>query len=144
MSNKYWLDLQNSLVWAPLALPTLKLVQPKLRSGAVVIVDNTVSGADRYKELLEYLRAPESGFSNLTLPYNNGLDFCIYRPKWVVVIQVKDRLFCFPYSESFSVNISYAIQWCWSVRDLTYILWLLDVAQLREDCLMHRLQSWRT
>lgn len=71
----------HDIVWAPLALPTLKIVQPKLKSGAVVIVDNTISGEERYKELLQHLRDPESGFSNLTVPYHNGLDVCVYHPK---------------------------------------------------------------
>lgn len=68
-------------VWAPLALPTLKIVQPKLKSGAVVIVDNTISGEERYKDLLQHLRDTESGFSNLTVPYHNGLDVSVYHPK---------------------------------------------------------------
>lgn len=71
----------HDVVWAPLALPTLKIVQPKLRSGAVVIIDNTISGEERYKDLLQHLRDPESGFSNLTVPYHNGLDVSVYHPK---------------------------------------------------------------
>jgi predicted O-methyltransferase YrrM len=59
----------------------LKLVQPKLRPGAVVIVDNTISGEEQYKDLLQHLRDPESGFSNLTVPYHNGLDVSVYHPK---------------------------------------------------------------
>ncbi|KAI9825136.1 MAG: hypothetical protein M1819_000594 [Sarea resinae] len=71
------IDLLLIDIWAPLTLPILKLVKPKLRSGAVVIIDNTVSSADRYTELLAYLRAPGSGFANLTVPYSKGLDFII-------------------------------------------------------------------
>ncbi|KAH8757198.1 S-adenosyl-L-methionine-dependent methyltransferase [Diaporthe sp. PMI_573] len=74
-------DLLLLDIWAPLALPALKIVQPKLRSGAVVIVDNTISGEERYKDLLQHLRDPESGFSNLTVPYHNGLDVSVYHPK---------------------------------------------------------------
>ncbi|POS70303.1 O-methyltransferase [Diaporthe helianthi] len=78
------IDLLLLDIWAPLALPTLKLVQPKLRLGAVVIVDNTISGEERYKDLLQHLRDPESGFSNLTVPYHNGLDVSVYHPKKTV------------------------------------------------------------
>ncbi|KAI9760960.1 MAG: hypothetical protein M4579_001336 [Chaenotheca gracillima] len=67
-------DLLLLDIWTPLALPTLKLVQPKMRAGAVVIIDNTISSAAGYKELLKYLRDPESGFKNLTLPFSNGLE----------------------------------------------------------------------
>ncbi len=49
-----------------MALPTLKVVQTKLRHGAVVITDNTVKAARQYGELLAYLRHPDSGFVNST------------------------------------------------------------------------------
>jgi predicted O-methyltransferase YrrM len=63
-----------------MALPALKLVQPKLRHGAVVFVDNTIGSAARYKELLEYMRAPDSGFANLTVPYDKGFEMSVYLP----------------------------------------------------------------
>ncbi|KAJ7154621.1 S-adenosyl-L-methionine-dependent methyltransferase [Mycena filopes] len=68
-------------IWTPLALPTLKLVQPKMKRGAVVLADNTLAGAEGYKELLEYLRAPNSGFTNLTLPYDGGFEMSVYSPQ---------------------------------------------------------------
>ena len=52
-----------------------------LRYGAVILTDNTISGAEGYKELLEYLQAPENGFRNLTLPYSNGFEMSVYLPK---------------------------------------------------------------
>lgn len=64
----------------PLALPTLKLVLPRMRPGAVIIIDNTVSAAHMYEELLNFLRAPGSPFTNLTLPYSNGLEMSVYLP----------------------------------------------------------------
>ncbi|PYH41578.1 O-methyltransferase [Aspergillus saccharolyticus JOP 1030-1] len=67
-------------IWGPLLLPVLKLVQPALRPGAVIITDNTISAAEHCKELLDYMRAPESGFRSLTLPFNNGLELSVYQP----------------------------------------------------------------
>ncbi|KAG6862716.1 hypothetical protein C0991_010554, partial [Blastosporella zonata] len=67
-------DLLLLDIWTPMALPTLKLIQPRMRYGAVVIADNTLQHAENYKELLDHLRAPGSGFTNLTLPYRNGLE----------------------------------------------------------------------
>ena len=67
-------------VWAPMTLPALKLVQPKLRHGAVVLVDNSIASAERYKDLLTHLRAPGSGFINMTLPFNKGLEMSVYLP----------------------------------------------------------------
>lgn len=64
-----------------MALPTLKVVQPKFRYGAVVVTDNTIGAADRYEELLAYIRDPESGFMNATLPFNKGLEVSVYLPK---------------------------------------------------------------
>lgn len=69
------------LVWSALALPTLKTVQPRLRHGAVVLTDNTISGAEGYKDLLAYMRAPESGFQNQTLPFTNGFEMSVYLPQ---------------------------------------------------------------
>lgn len=68
------------LVWSALALPTLKIVQPKLRYGAVVLTDNTISGAEGYADLLSYLRAPENGSRNMTLPFTNGFEMSVYLP----------------------------------------------------------------
>lgn len=63
-----------------MTLPALELVQPHLRYGAVVIVDNSIASAERYKDLLAHLRAKDSGFINLTLPYNKGLEVSVYVP----------------------------------------------------------------
>jgi len=67
-------------IWTPLALPTLKLVQPRMRPGAVVITDNTISVAHLYKDFLEYVRAPNSPFINITLPFPSGLEMSVFRP----------------------------------------------------------------
>ncbi|KAF3925959.1 hypothetical protein ABW20_dc0106643 [Dactylellina cionopaga] len=74
-------DLLLLDIWTPMALPTLKLVQSKLRSGAVIITDNTIGSAMGYKELLDYMRVPDSGFTNLTLPYHKGLEMSVYSPQ---------------------------------------------------------------
>jgi predicted O-methyltransferase YrrM len=68
-------------VWSALALPTLKIVQPHLRPGAVVLTDNTISGAEGYRDLLSYLRDPQNGFRNMTLPFTNGFEMSVYLPQ---------------------------------------------------------------
>ncbi|KAF2135671.1 uncharacterized protein K452DRAFT_238932 [Aplosporella prunicola CBS 121167] len=73
-------DLLLLDIWSPLALPTLKLVQPNMKPGAVVVTDNTVVSAEGYKELLEYLYTPNSPFTNVTLPYTGGLMMSVYYP----------------------------------------------------------------
>ncbi|CEO60346.1 putative O-methyltransferase [Penicillium brasilianum] len=66
-------------IWTPLALPALKLVQPYLRPGAVIIADNTVKAASKYEELFAYVDAPGSSFRRVTLPYEGGLDMIVYQ-----------------------------------------------------------------
>ncbi|OAL47387.1 S-adenosyl-L-methionine-dependent methyltransferase [Pyrenochaeta sp. DS3sAY3a] len=73
-------DLLLLDIWSALALPTLKTILPKLRRGAVVLTDNTISGAEGYRDLLTFLRNPENGFQNTTLPYTNGFEMSVYLP----------------------------------------------------------------
>ncbi|KAJ9202245.1 hypothetical protein DTO164E3_3174 [Paecilomyces variotii] len=75
------IDLLLLDIWSALALPTLKTVLPHLRHGAVVLTDNTISGSEGYADLLGYLRTPENGFQNLTLPFTNGFEMSVYLPK---------------------------------------------------------------
>ncbi|KAK5053683.1 hypothetical protein LTR84_001644 [Exophiala bonariae] len=74
-------DLLLLDIWSALALPTLKLVQPHLRYGAVVLTDNTISGAEGYADLLAYFQDPENGFHNMTLPFSNGFEMSVYLPR---------------------------------------------------------------
>ncbi|KAL3477653.1 S-adenosyl-L-methionine-dependent methyltransferase [Aspergillus californicus] len=67
-------------IWTPLALPTLKLVQPSLRSGAVIIADNTTAAYEDYTALREYVEDPQNGFRRMLLPFKGGLDMIIYEP----------------------------------------------------------------
>lgn len=64
-----------------MAFPTLKVVQPKLRHGAIVVVDNTTRAASWYKELLNHMRHPDSGFVNSMLPFHWGLEVSVYLPQ---------------------------------------------------------------
>ncbi|PPJ58374.1 hypothetical protein CBER1_10781 [Cercospora berteroae] len=75
------IDLLLLDIWSALYLPTLKTVLQSLRHGAVILTDNTISGADGYKDLLAYLRDAENGFQNMTLPFTNGFEMSVYLPK---------------------------------------------------------------
>ncbi|KAJ5966333.1 hypothetical protein N7481_013047 [Penicillium waksmanii] len=75
------IDLLLLDIWSALSLPTLKTVLPRLRPGAVILTDNTISGAKGYADLLAYLRAPGNGFQNMTLPFTNGFEMSVYRPQ---------------------------------------------------------------
>lgn len=75
---KEGIDLLLLDIWAPMAFPTLKLVEPHLRPGATILIDNLKGAASRYKELIEYLHDPQNGYTNMVLPFSRGLGMSIY------------------------------------------------------------------
>ncbi|KAF3762658.1 S-adenosyl-L-methionine-dependent methyltransferase [Cryphonectria parasitica EP155] len=64
-------------IWTPLALPTLKLVQPRLKKGAMIIADNVEAAKAGYRDLLEYVSNPENGFRTMNLPFSGGLQLIV-------------------------------------------------------------------
>jgi predicted O-methyltransferase YrrM len=54
--------------WKELYLPVLKLVEPRLRAGALVVADNMSLGATVLKPFLDYLNAEGSGYVPVELP----------------------------------------------------------------------------
>lgn len=71
--------MTDTTVWAPMAFPTLKLVEPNFRPGSVIILDNSIKSAKRYQELLEYIRGNKA-YQSLCVPYYAGLEFITYNP----------------------------------------------------------------
>ncbi|KAG5953576.1 hypothetical protein E4U53_004675 [Claviceps sorghi] len=71
-------DLLLLDIWTPLALPTLKIIQPRLRNGAIVLADNTVMAKPMYEEFLAYVNNPQNGFKMTTLPYSGGFLMAVY------------------------------------------------------------------
>ncbi|OWZ67881.1 hypothetical protein AYX14_05590 [Cryptococcus neoformans] len=65
-------------IWAPMAFPTLKVVESHLRPGATILIDNLNGAASRYKELIEYLHDPQNGYTNMVLPFSRGLGMSVY------------------------------------------------------------------
>ncbi|KAK8209479.1 S-adenosyl-L-methionine-dependent methyltransferase [Phyllosticta capitalensis] len=65
-------------IWTPLALPTLKLVHPRLKVGAMVVIDNVASCIEGYGDLLAFLETPSNGFRATTAPYSGGLHVAVY------------------------------------------------------------------
>ena len=74
-----WVFADDFLVWTPLALPALKLVEPYFRPGAMILADNTIKAAGGYDELFQYVDAPDSRFRRITMPYAGGLDMIVYQ-----------------------------------------------------------------
>lgn len=63
-----------------MALPVLKTLEPNLKSGCVIVVDNTVRSAKGYRDYFEYINGNGSSYTTLTLPYKDGLEMTVYRP----------------------------------------------------------------
>lgn len=64
-------------IWAPMALPVLKLLEPRIRKGGVVFVDNCTSGKDRYKELDDHLNREGSGWHCVVIPFRDGFKMAV-------------------------------------------------------------------
>ncbi|KAI1759100.1 O-methyltransferase [Hypoxylon sp. FL1150] len=65
-------------IWSALAMPTLAVVKPRLRKGALVVVDNTIVGKTGYTDLMEHFADPKNGFRSTTAPYTGGLHIAVY------------------------------------------------------------------
>jgi len=63
-----------------MVLPTLKLLEPRLRPGAVIIADNVVSSKEGYNDFFTYIHREDSPYSTVTLPYPGGLSMSTFSP----------------------------------------------------------------
>ena len=64
-------------IWTPMARPALELVSPHLRTGAVVICDNTQQFRDAYDEYFAFVNDSRNGLSTVTVPFDGGLEFSV-------------------------------------------------------------------
>ncbi len=62
-------------IWIPMVIPAIELVAPRMRTGAVVVADNTAQVFNDYGPYFEYLAA--HGFRTLTLPFEGGLEMSV-------------------------------------------------------------------
>jgi predicted O-methyltransferase YrrM len=76
-------DLQGPIdfmlvdIWTPMARPALELVSPHLRTGAVVICDNTQQFSDAYRDYFAFVHDPRNRLRTVTLPFDGGLEFTV-------------------------------------------------------------------
>ncbi|MFJ8741668.1 O-methyltransferase [Embleya sp. NPDC127516] len=58
--------------WKDLCLPVLRLLEPRLRPGTLVVADDVeLSSLQPY---LDYVRDPENGYHNVTFPVEDGME----------------------------------------------------------------------
>jgi predicted O-methyltransferase YrrM len=62
-------------IWIMMARPALELVTPHLRSGAIVISDNTERHRGEYADYFAFLEA--NSFRTMTLPFDGGLELSV-------------------------------------------------------------------
>ncbi len=63
-----------------LYLPVLKLLEPKLRPGAVILSDNIDSFRREVAPFLQYVESATNGYTSATLGLSDGMEFSIYQP----------------------------------------------------------------
>ena len=63
-------------IWE-VALPALKLVSPHLRSGAMVVCDNTAIDAAEYRDYFIYINDPQNQFRTMTIPFEGGFELSV-------------------------------------------------------------------
>lgn len=64
-------------IWIAMARPALELVAPHLRSGAIVICDNTEQYRADYADYFAFIDDPANGFRTMTLPFGGGLELSV-------------------------------------------------------------------
>ena len=64
-------------IWTPMVRPALERVAPHMRTGAVVVADNTAASREAYAEYFGFVADPANGFSTMTLPLEGGLEFAV-------------------------------------------------------------------
>lgn len=72
---------QCHIVWPPAELPTLKVLLPRLKPGAIVVTDSSNDSENRNPALLEVLRDPRGDFRSMTIPFRAGLELSVYLPR---------------------------------------------------------------
>lgn len=69
------IDFMLMDIWIPMVRPAIEAVGPHLRTGAVVMTDNTASYREAYAEYFAYLAA--HGYTTQTLPFAGGLEMSV-------------------------------------------------------------------
>lgn len=63
--------------WPDLVYPVFKLIEPQLKKGAVIAVDDVKEYKPSMQDYLDYVRNPENGYISTTIYPNKGTEFTI-------------------------------------------------------------------
>ena len=64
-------------IWTEMARPAIELIGPHLRTGAVIVADNTTRVRHAYAKFLAYVEDPANGLTAMTLPFEGGLEMVV-------------------------------------------------------------------
>jgi predicted O-methyltransferase YrrM len=60
--------------WKDLYLPVLRLLEPRLTPGALILADDSVSQSADMPDYLSHVRNPANGYLSITFPESDGLE----------------------------------------------------------------------
>lgn len=63
--------------WPDLVFPIFKLLEPNLKKGAVIIVDDVQGFQPSMQDYLDYIRKPENGYISTTIQPKKAMEFTI-------------------------------------------------------------------
>jgi predicted O-methyltransferase YrrM len=63
--------------WKELYLPILRLLEPKLRTGSVVLADNIKTFRRALAPYVDYMQSGRNGYHSVTLPLKDGFEFSV-------------------------------------------------------------------
>ena len=63
--------------WKELYLPVLRLLEPNLRAGAVVLADNIRTFRIALAPYVDYVQSGKNGYRSLTLPLSDGFEYSV-------------------------------------------------------------------
>ncbi|MDC0714663.1 class I SAM-dependent methyltransferase [Stigmatella sp. ncwal1] len=59
------------------SVDVVKLLQPRLRHGAVVIADNVGFMKGDYRDYIDFMRDPRNGFTSMLIPFKFGTEYSV-------------------------------------------------------------------
>ena len=62
------------------SVDVVKLLQPRLRAGAVVIADNVGAFKGDYRDYVDFVRDPRNGFTSMLIPFKFGTEYSVRTP----------------------------------------------------------------
>ena len=67
--------------WPDLVFPIFKIIEPKLKKGTVIAVDDVEGFRPSMQVYLDYVRNPENGYISTTIKPKKGMEFTV-KVKW--------------------------------------------------------------